>query len=70
MKWEKPTGPVQMSSDGRYTIQHATETNWVAYVIPQYGKPQDLGARDTDIKARGLCEAHEAQLTAAHRRRA
>ena len=68
MKWEKPTGPVQMSSDGRYTIQHATESNWVAYAIPQYGKAEPLGTRDTDVKARGLCVAHEARLTAARAR--
>lgn len=53
-----------MSSDGRYTIQHATESHWVAYAIPSYGKAEELGTRDTDVKARGLCIAHEAQLHA------
>lgn len=54
-----------MSSDGRYTIQHATETNWVAYMIPQYGRAEEVGVRPTDAEARTACDIHEAQLTRA-----
>lgn len=64
MKWDKPTGAIQMSSDGRYTIQHATEHNWVAYAIPKYGMAEKLGERDSDVKARACCIAHEATLYA------
>lgn len=70
MKWDKPTGSTQATTDGRYAVVHATETNWVAYELTPYGTGEDLGTRDTDLKARALCEAHEAQLTAAHRRSA
>ena len=67
MKWENPTGSTQTTSDGRYCIVRATENNWVAYLMG-YTLARDLGTRDTDLKARAVCEAHEAQLTAAHRR--
>lgn len=67
MKWEKPTGPVQMSSDGRYTIQHATETNWVAYAIPKYGNGEELGTKPTDAEARQVCEDHEREMVALRR---
>lgn len=67
MKWDKQFGSTQTTSDGRYCIVHATETNWVAYLMGAT-VAKDLGTRDTDIGARDLCEAHEAQLVAAHRR--
>lgn len=69
MKWEKPTGSVQQSTDGRYVIVQANSQHWVAYLMG-YTCASDLGTRDSDLKARALCEAHEAQLTAAHRRSA
>lgn len=69
MKWEKPTGSVQQSTDGRYVIVQANSQHWVAYLMGSTCA-SDLGTRDSDLKARALCEAHEAQLTAAHRRSA
>lgn len=61
MKWEKPTGSIQQTKDGRYVIMHATvETpNWVAYIIPSQGKPEQLGVKPTDAEARELCEEDE-----------
>lgn len=69
MKWLPAFGMVQMSNCGRYTVQNPTD-QWIAYYIPTYGEPEKLGERDSDVKARGLCEAHESQLIAAHRRSA
>jgi len=69
MKWDKANGSVQQSADGRYVIVQANSRDWVAYQMG-YTCAQDLGTRDSDLKARGLCEAHEAQLVAAHRRSA
>lgn len=70
MKWEKPIGSTQQTHDGRYLVMAANECDFVAYCLAEYDRPQDIGTRDSDVKARGLCEAHEAQLTAAHRRSA
>lgn len=61
MKWLPPFGMVQMSGCGRYTVQHPTD-RWIAYYIPAYGKPEKLDERESDEKARGICETHEAQL--------
>lgn len=61
MKWLPPYGMVQMSSCGRYTVQHPTD-QFIAYSIPTCGNPQKLGERDTVEKARGLCMDHEAHL--------
>jgi len=69
MKWEKPNGPIQQTADGRYLIMRANSQHWVAYLLG-YTIANDLGTRDSDLKARALCEAHEAQLAAAHRRSA
>jgi len=69
MKWDKANGSVQQSADGRYVIVQANSQDWVAYQMG-YTCAKDLGTRDSDLKARGLCEAHEAQLVAAHRRSA
>lgn len=68
MKWLPEFGRVQMSECGRYTVQHPTSDAWVAYAIPTYGTPEKLGERGSDVKARGLCIAHEAQATAARAR--
>jgi hypothetical protein len=70
MKWDKPQGATQHSADGRYCIVQANSQDWIAYQLTPYGTGKDLGTRDSDVKARGLCEAHEAQLRAAHRRSA
>jgi len=69
MKWDKLAGCTQQTSDGRYLIMHANSRDWVAYRMG-YTIAQDLGTTDSDEKARELCETHEAQLTAAHRRTA
>jgi hypothetical protein len=69
MKWDKPTGSIQQTQDGRYVVMQANSKDWVAYMVGSVSS-QDLGTGESDEKARGLCEAHEAQLTAAHRRRA
>lgn len=68
MKWDKPTGSTQTTTDGRYVIVKANSQDWVAYRMG-YTVAKDLGTSDTDEKSRALCEAHEAQLTA-HRRSA
>jgi hypothetical protein len=70
MKWLPPAGSTQTTSDGRYCIVAANSQDWVAYDLSLSTAPKDLGTRDTDLKGRALCEAHEAQLTAAHRRSA
>ena len=67
MKWDKPTPPTQMSSDGRYAIQHATENNWVAYAMPNFGKAEELGTVPTDEAARQVCEDHEREMVALRR---
>ncbi len=63
MKWLPAYGMVQMSADGRYTIQHPTD-KWIAYYIPTYGKPAKLSERDSDAEAKADCDAHEATLYA------
>ena len=69
MKWDKPNGSVQQTADGRYVIVQANSQDWVAYQMG-YTCAKDLGTRETDLKARALCEAHESQCVAAHRRSA
>jgi hypothetical protein len=71
MKWEKSSGSVQQSSDGRYVIVRANESrpDWIAYLMG-YTCGSELGTRRTDEEARQVCEAHEAHLQAAHRRQA
>lgn len=71
MKWDKLNGSVQQSSDGRYVIVRANETNpdWIAYLMG-YTCGSELGTKRSDAEARQLCEAHELQLQAAHRRQA
>lgn len=68
MKWLPPTGSTQGTADGRYVIVEANSRDWVAYDISLSTAAKELGVRDSDLKARGLCEAHEALITAAHRR--
>jgi hypothetical protein len=64
MKWEKPIGPVQMSSDGRYSIQHPIGITWIAYSIATVGTPAKLGEFDSDEKAKERCDDDERELTA------
>lgn len=66
MKWERPTGSVQTSKCGCYTIQHATEHYWVAYHQAANGA-EKLGERDSESQARTLCDNHETQLSAARK---
>lgn len=67
MKWLPAWGRVQMSSCGRYTVQHPTEDSWLAYSIPTYGRPAKLGEFDTDDEARGRCENDERGIQALRR---
>jgi hypothetical protein len=69
VKWDKPEGSTQRTADGRYCIVQANSQDWIAYLMG-YTTAKDLGTRDSDLKARAVCEAHEAQLQAAHRRSA
>ena len=69
MKWDKPAGSTQQSSDGRYVIVQANSQDWVAYRMG-YTCAQDLGTSHSDEEARKLCESHESQLQAEHRRSA
>lgn len=69
MKWDRPLGSTQSTTDGRYVIVQANSRDWVAYQMG-YTIVNELGVRDSDLKARACCEAYEAQSTAAHRRSA
>jgi len=62
MKWDKPNGAVQHTSDKHYCVMQATEENWVAYELVQNGTSHDLGVATTDQRARALCEAHHNRL--------
>jgi hypothetical protein len=69
VKWDKPAGSTQHSADGRYAIVQANSQDWVAYELhATTGK--ELGRSDYDEEARKICETHEAQLQAPHRRSA
>lgn len=70
MKWDKPQGSTQHTTDGRYAIVQANSRDWIAYEITPFGTGRDLATKPTDEEARAVCEAHEAQLVAAHRRSA
>lgn len=70
MKWLPPTGSTQGSQCGRYVIVHANSQDWVAYDITLTTAAKDLGTTKSDIGARALCEAEEANLMASLRRRA
>lgn len=70
MKWEKPQGSTQHTADGRYCIVQANSQHWVAYELTPFGAAKDLATKQSDEEARQACEAHEAQLTATHRRSA
>jgi len=37
MKWDKPNGAVQHTSDKHYCVMQATEENWIAYELIQNG---------------------------------
>ena len=63
MKWDKPTGCTQHTSDGRYCIMAANSKDWVAYLLG-YTCANDLGTRNSDEDARQLCEANEARRSA------
>ena len=70
MKWDKPNGSVQHTTDKRYCIVQATEGNWIGYELTPFGTSRDLCVESTDERARALCEADEARFVAAHRRSA
>ncbi len=67
MKWLPAWGMVQMSACGRYTVQHPTERDWVAYAIPSYGQPAKLGEFDSGEKARTRCDDDEREMVALRR---
>lgn len=69
MKWEKPLGSTQTTTDGRYCIVAANSRDWVAYAMA-FATATELGVRDSDLKARACCEAEEARLMASLKRRA
>jgi hypothetical protein len=58
MKWEKPNGSTQVSSDGMYCIVHANSQHWVAYELTKFSTGNELGVRSTDELARQCCEDH------------
>jgi hypothetical protein len=60
MKWDKPNGARQGTVDGRYVIVQATENNWIAYELTQFGTGNELGVKPTDAEARNVCEDHDA----------
>lgn len=67
MKWDKPTGAVQYSSNRAYCVVQANSQNWIAY---QMGitTAEDLGTTDTDERARALCEERENRSESARRK--
>lgn len=67
MKWEKPTGSTQHSSDGCFCIVQANSMDWIAYALTPYGTGEELGVRPTDEAARSCCEDHEREMTALRR---
>ncbi len=68
MKWDKPTGSIQQTKDGRYLIIQANSQHCVAYDLNSYDAPKELGVKSTDAEARTLCDLHETRLQAEHRR--
>jgi hypothetical protein len=58
MKWEKPNGSTQRTSDSRYGIVEANSQHWVAYHYTPFNTAVDLGTRSTDELARQCCEDH------------
>lgn len=70
MKWLPPNGATQGTADGRYVVVKANERDWIAYDITLTTAAKELGVRDSDLRARAVCEAEEARLMASFRRRA
>jgi len=70
MKWDKPNGAVQHTTDKRYCVIQATEGNWIGYELTPFGTSRDLCVEPTDEKARELCEQHENMLVGHTRRSA
>lgn len=58
MKWDKPNGSTQATSDGRYNIVQANSQDWVAYLFTPFGHAETLGERKSDEEARQCCEDH------------
>lgn len=69
MNWDKMTGVVQVTVDGRYTVK-TTADGWGAYDTSLSHAAREIGIRESDLKARAVCEAEEARLMASMRRRA
>ncbi len=63
MKWDKPDGGVQYSSDRRYSIVRAVETGpiWIAYAMGPTTAAQ-LGTTNSEELARQMCEDDEREL--------
>jgi len=70
MKWDKPNGAVQHTTDKRYCVVQATEGNWIGYNLTPFGTSLDLGVESTDERARALCEQHENRLAGNSRKSA
>lgn len=66
MKWDKPDGSMQWSTDKRYSIVRAAETGpiWIAYRMgPTTG--EEIATTNSDELARTMCEDHERALLTA-----
>ena len=72
MKWLPVDGSVQHGIGAcgrRYSVVNATSQHWVAYQLAiGVGIGEDLGTRDSEEGARGLCEDRERDLEALRRR--
>ena len=67
MKWEKPQGSTQHTTDGRYCIVQANSQHWVAYEMTPFGAAKDLATKPTDAEARTVCEDYEREMVAMRR---
>lgn len=70
MNWLPPNGSTQGTTCGRYVVVHANSKDWIAYDITLSTAAKELGVRESDLKARAVCEAEEARLMASMRKRA
>lgn len=68
MNWLVPTALLQTSTDGRYAVKFGI-AGWGAFDTSRLAEARELGIRNSDLRARALCEAEEALLMAKARRR-
>lgn len=64
MKWDKPNGSTQWSTDKRYFIVQANSQQWIAYIKTSPATGDQLGEKATDAEAREVCEEHERDMLA------